>query len=151
LILQPSARIFDGTMIVAGAAVLVGAYSLQRSIGVKRVSISTGLLGLGMLGVGIFPGNYEVQHPLFALLAFVSGGIAAILSSKVQAAPMSTISIVLGVTALTALVIAMLGDTPVMDELGDGGIERWVAYPVVTWVIAFGAYLLPRGGGGEAA
>jgi hypothetical protein len=26
--------------------------------------------------------------------------------------------------------------------LGIGGLERWIVYPIVIWLIAFGAYLL---------
>ena len=46
----------------------------------------------------------------------------------------------------------MAGDaTPLVDELGDGGIERWVAYPVVLWLVAFGGYLAGRGSGAQPA
>jgi len=27
-------------------------------------------------------------------------------------------------------------------RLGEGGIERWMVYPVVLWLVAFGGYLL---------
>jgi hypothetical protein len=27
-------------------------------------------------------------------------------------------------------------------ELGEGGIERWIVYPIVLWLVAFGSYLL---------
>jgi hypothetical protein len=27
-------------------------------------------------------------------------------------------------------------------ELGEGGIERWIVYPVVLWLVAFGSWLL---------
>jgi hypothetical protein len=33
------------------------------------VTIPAGLLGIGVLGVGIFPGNIHPQHPLFAFTA----------------------------------------------------------------------------------
>jgi hypothetical protein len=32
-------------------------------------------------------------------------------------------------------------------ELGEGGIERWNAYPVVLWLVAFGSYLMAKAGG----
>ena len=32
--------------------------------------------------------------------------------------------------------------TVIYRELGDGGIERWVAYPVVLWLVAFGGNLM---------
>ena len=28
-----------------------------------------------------------------------------------------------------------------MVELGEGGLERWIVYPIVLWLVAFGSYL----------
>jgi hypothetical protein len=39
------------------------------------------------------------------------------------------------------LLTGSLGDT----RLGEGGIERWIAYPTVLWLVAFGGYLLAVG------
>ena len=143
IILQPSAGIFDGVMIAAGIAILLGAILLHRGFATRRVTISTGLLGLGVLGVGIFPGDRDPYHGIFALLAFVAGGAAAILSAKVQAAPLRYLSVLFGSVTLGALALAMFTDSTVIyRELGDGGIERWVAYPVVLWLVAFGGNLM---------
>ena len=66
--LQPSATIFNATMLVAGAWFAHQAFHRQT------VAIPTGLLGIGAVGGGIFPGNIHPQHPLFAFTAFVAGG-----------------------------------------------------------------------------
>jgi hypothetical protein len=29
-----------------------------------------------------------------------------------------------------------------MAQLGEGGLERWIVYPIVLWLVAFGSYLL---------
>jgi hypothetical protein len=29
-----------------------------------------------------------------------------------------------------------------MVELGEGGLERWIVYPIVLWPVAFGSYLI---------
>ena len=29
-----------------------------------------------------------------------------------------------------------------MVELGEGGLERWIVYPIVLWLVAFGSYLM---------
>jgi hypothetical membrane protein len=143
VILQPSATIFNLTMIGTGAAIAVAALLLHRVYGTKRVTISLTILGIGILGVGVFPGDNATFHPMFALTTFVAGGFAAVLSAKVQASPFRWLSVLLGATTLGSLAIAMAGDaTPVLAELGDGGLERWVAYPVVMWLPAFGAYIL---------
>jgi hypothetical membrane protein len=145
VILQPSAAIFDTLMIITGTMLIGSALLLHRSYGKRGVTVSLLLLGIGVLGVGIFPGNRDPYHGLFALLAFVSGGIACIVSARVQTAPFRYYSVLAGAATLGALFVAMLGGaTPLWDELGDGGVERWVAYPTVLWMTAFGAYLLAR-------
>src|SRR5512132_509096 len=50
-VLQPSAAIFDVTMLVAGAMIVVGAWFAHRALGRKTVLIPTTLLGIGTIGV----------------------------------------------------------------------------------------------------
>lgn len=38
----------------------------------------------------------------------------------------------------------LLGEGTPLAALGVGGVERWVAYPVVIWVTGFGGYLAAR-------
>jgi hypothetical membrane protein len=152
VVLQPSATVFDATMVVSGVMIVAAAYGLHRAFGRRALTIPTTLLGLGVLGVGIFPGNTGL-HPIFALLAFVAGGVAAILSYRASASPLRYIVAALGAIALLMLVLGILG-TPQPDgmgllgnagpiaALGPGGVERWVAYPVVLWLTAFGGYLM---------
>ncbi len=147
IIRQPSATVFNAIMIVSGVGILGGAYGLHRSFRSRRVTISVASLGVGVLGVGVFPGNVEGLHPLFALTAFTSAGIAAILSAHVQTKPFGYLSILLGVVTLVALVVGVAGEgTPVFDKLGDGGVERWIAYPAVLWLVSFGGYLAALAG-----
>jgi hypothetical protein len=68
VVLHPSATIFNLTMLVAGTMILTAVWFLHRALHRKAITIPTGLLGLGVLGVGIFPGNIHPQHPLFARL-----------------------------------------------------------------------------------
>jgi hypothetical protein len=90
VVLQPSAAIFDITMLVTGAMILAGAWFAYRALRRKAVLIPTALLGVGAT--------------VLALDAFRSW------------AP--------------------------MVELGEGGLERWIVYPIVLWLVAFGSYLL---------
>ncbi|MGB3635311.1 MAG: DUF998 domain-containing protein [Rubrobacteraceae bacterium] len=143
VILQPSATIFDVTMIVTGLMIIGGAYCVHRVFKRGAVTVPLALLGIGALGVGIFPGNHAVMHPIFAMLTFIAGGLAAILAYKVEAQPMRYISVALGGIALLTLLLAIfLGEAGLIGVLGDGGTERWVAYPVVLWLVGFGGYLL---------
>jgi hypothetical membrane protein len=137
---QPSSTIFNTLIIVTGAIIIGATLLVRRVYHAKSVVITMGLLGVGVLGVGIFPGNRDAIHPLFALLAFVAGGVAAVLSARVQTSPFKYVSIGAGLATLGSLVVGLLGDpTPLWDELGDGGVERWVAYPVVLWLVALAA------------
>ncbi|HWC69718.1 MAG TPA: DUF998 domain-containing protein, partial [Actinomycetota bacterium] len=54
------------------------------------------------------------------------------------------IVVALGAIALTATVLGSdaLVDRGLGAALGIGGIERWIVYPVILWMVAFGGYLL---------
>jgi hypothetical membrane protein len=142
---QPSAIIFDATMIVAGALGIVAAFCLLRGFRRVAVAVLTALTGLGILGVGAFPADTGNVHAVFAYLAFIGGGLAAIVSVTVQSPPFSVLSAILGVVSLVSLVLYMiLGDSGGTAGLGVGGVERWVAYPILAWTLAFGGYLMGR-------
>lgn len=146
LIRQPSADIFNWTMIGVGVLVIMAAYFLYRALQRWAVPVCTALLGLGMVGVGIFPGNHLTPHTLFANLAFAGGGIAAILSWKVLSSPLRYLCLGLGTAALVSMICAsdLLINWAPVARLGEGGIERWIVYPVVLWMVSFGAYLASR-------
>jgi hypothetical membrane protein len=138
IITQPSATIFNFSMMIVGILILLGTYFLFMALNDKIAAILIGLLGLGALGVGIFPGNVNPQHPLFALTTFISGGLSAIYSYRLISSPFKYLSVVFGITGLFFLFTASIF-IPIM---GGGGVERWVAYPIVLWLSGFGAYLM---------
>lgn len=137
VILQPSSTIFNLTMIVSGLLLIGAADGLRRSFGQRSLTATAAILGIGVLGVGVFPGNYGDVHPWFALAAFLGGGLAAVASAKVTPAPLRWLCVALGFVSL----VALFGAGFFEDHLGDGGTERWVAYPVVLWMLLFGGYL----------
>jgi hypothetical membrane protein len=100
-----------------------------------------------MVGVGFVPGNHLAVHQLFAMTAFVAGGVGAILTAKRHAGALRLIHIGLGIVALTALLVALfLPNWGPVARLGEGGVERWVVYPVVLWIVTLGASLAATGG-----
>lgn len=142
---QPSATIFNTVMIVSGAFVIISAYCLQRGFRRWAAPVLIALFGLGALGVGVFPGDRGNLHVFFALLAFITGGLAAIVSLTITTRPFSYISVLLGVIALvTLLLYFIMGDSSPMAGLGIGGVERWVAYPIMLWATGLGGYLMGR-------
>ncbi len=137
IIYQPSALIFNLSMIATGLLVLIAVNYLVSSNVKKSLTIPLCLFGFGVLGVGLFPGN-TTPHPYFAILTFASGGLAAVLSSKSVQGYFRYVAIGLGVVALVALFFSSL----FVDTLGAGGIERWIAYPITLWMTGYGGYLL---------
>lgn len=143
VVTQPSAAIFDVTMLVTGALILAGAWFVHRAVHRKAVTIPTALLGVGVLGVGVFPLTSPGFHTLFAMIAFFAGGIAMILSARGTAQPFGYLWTLLGAVSLIAIMLGIFapGWAPVA-RLGEGGIERWNSYPIVLWLVAYGSYLL---------
>jgi hypothetical membrane protein len=148
VILQPSATIFNLSMMLIGVFVMAGSWFVQRAFGRRSVTIPIAVLGVGALGVGLFPGNTGTPHAIFAMVTFVSGGIAALSASRVTCAPFRYVSYLLGAVSLATLgTYMLLGDGSPMAVLGIGGVERWIVYPVVLWITAFGGYLSGRADG----
>jgi hypothetical membrane protein len=143
---EPSATIFNTAMMVSGAMIVAAAGAYWRAYRSRSVAIALLLLGVGMLGVGSFPGT-EIGghpstaglHPPLSMLTFIAGGLCGVLAYRVTTAPFRYVSAMLGLVSLGSLVLS--GPLSASD-LGVGGVERWVAYPVVLWVVAFGGYLL---------
>jgi hypothetical membrane protein len=149
VVLQPSAAIFDGTMLAAGALILLAAVLVHRGMRRRSVSIWLGLFGAGAFLVGVFPGP-TAPHPLVAALTFLSAGVVALVFSRVQSRPGRYLSAALGAVTLVSTVLGYaLHDWTPIAELGAGGIERWIAYPAVLWLAVTGGWLMadraPRG------
>ncbi len=144
---QPNRLMFIITMAVAGVLVLTATYLLGRVIERRRFIVALGLFGVGLVGIAVFPGNVAIIHPWFALLCFVGGSIAAILSRKVLDAPLRYFAVALGSVALLATVLGLesFENWGPQTTLGIGGIERWIAYPVLLWLVLLGAAFMTRG------
>lgn len=143
VIKQPSATIFNITMLISGALVLIATYFLYQEFKRLDLSLSLGLFGIGIFGVGVFPGNVVPWHQIFALITFFSGGVAAVISSRTIKAPFKYLSILFGgISLLVLLSVVFLGEANPLSFLGFGGIERWVIYPILLWVTGFGGYLM---------
>jgi hypothetical membrane protein len=148
VVVQPSAAIFDATMLTAGAVTLLAASLLHRASLRAAVTAPTCLLGFGMLGVGLFPLTHPGAHTVFALLAFYAGGLAVLLSARNSSSPFRQLWTTLGTVALVAINLGVfaLSWAPVA-ALGEGGIERWNAYLIVLWLVACGSQLMATGDG----
>ena len=108
--------------------------------------VALAAMGIGLVGIAIFPGNVAGWHPLFSLFAFVGGSAAAITSRKLLDPPASYVAVALGAIALIATVLGVdaFADMWPQTAIGIGGVERWIAYPVLLWMVLFGTALMGK-------
>jgi len=140
---EPSATVFNLTMILAGVLFIAGSLLFDRCEFKWWMTLSTLLMGAGAIGVGLFPYYTGTPHLISAALAFGAGSIAAILSGLIVKGPFKWIAVTLGVIGLGGLTLfAITWSTEIYGPLGEGGIERWAAYPVILWSTGFGGYLM---------
>jgi hypothetical membrane protein len=146
LVYQPSATIFNVSMMAIGMMVIAGSVFVQRALGRRAVTIPLALLGIGALGVGVFPGDTGTIHALFAMMTFIAGGVAAVAAALVTAGPFRYLCAACGTVALLTLAgYLIMGDGAPLAALGLGGLERWIVYPIVLWMTGFGGYLAGEG------
>ncbi len=146
---QPNRAIFIAMMAVSGTLVLVSTYISWSSIARRRISIGLLVFGVSLAGLAVFPGNVPTWHPWIALACFMAGSITAIMSRKVLHPPVTYFAVALGVIALVATFAGLEsfeGMGP-QEWIGLGGVERWIAYPVLMWLVMFGTALMIRDDG----
>lgn len=136
---------FNTAIILGGIMILAGAYYYYRFSRDRVVGALLFLSGLGMIGLGIFPGNIPVLYPFFYVIAFVFGAAAAIASWRTAAVPIRYVFVFLGALSLFLLILSRI----FYPFFGVGGVERWVVYPVALWLISFGSYILGKESGKE--
>jgi hypothetical membrane protein len=139
------AAIFNASIILSGMLIIAGAYFIQRGFKNRLFTSLLFIYGIGGVGVGLFAENISLPvHSVFALVAMVSGASSAIMSYKFVKSPLSYVSVILGAVSLLALVLFMLGQGSSGFYLGLalGGMERFIIYPVLLWMLGFGAYLI---------
>lgn len=139
---EPSSSIFDSVMFLSGVMILMATFSVHNYFKKWGFTIPVILFGLGLVGVGIFPGNIRPYHGMSAMLAFLSGGVSAIMAFKITTSPFKFIGILFGLIALTTWCIAVFSPSLLLPFIGAGGTERWVAYPLMLWLAGFGGYLM---------
>lgn len=137
---RAAAYVFNGSIIVLGATIVVTSWFLFRSIVDRILPVVVALAGIGAIGVGVFSeGAPFFLHGIFSFIAFFFSALSAIAAFRIVRAPFNYLSVVLGVVSLVALGFFVTGN---YADLGVGGMERMIVWPVLTWAIAFGGYLL---------
>lgn len=140
-IVQPSAFIFNGSIIVLGILVVISAYYLQKAFRRKVFSLFMLLAGLGAIGVGVFPETTGIIHLVVSFIAFIFIGLASLMSYRIVTSPLNYVSIILGALTLVDMVLFITGN---YLGMGVGGMERMIVYPALVWGLAFAGFLVNR-------
>ena len=143
---SPLHNVMNASFIILGVGMILGSaliiYEFAESRGATLGLASLGLSGVGVIMVGVFPENtVSILHVIGAAIPFVMGNVAIIIlgfSLKFPAA-FRLYSLLSGVIAICALGCYASGH---YLGLGEGGLERVVAYPQTVWLIATGLYML---------
>ena len=140
---EPSATIFNVTVFTAGLLIFIAAYLIYKRYQSKIFPAFLGLLGIGAMGVGIFPGYTGNTHVIFAMTSFLFGSLALLTSFTIlKGSPIKYILTVPGAVAfIDILLVIILQDASPFMAFGTGGTERLIVYPVILGVIALGGYL----------
>ncbi len=135
------------SFLVLGVTMIVGSIVLRQSLSTRARRLGflfMAIAGVGVVVVGIFPENtVSALHGLGATLPFTIGNVGVIVLGLSLALPraLRLITLTLGTIALAAL--GFYASSHYLG-LGEGGIERLVAYPQTAWLILLGAYLLTK-------
>lgn len=145
---QPASAIFMIGAVSLGTLLLASAYLLHPLAASRRLPIFLGLAGAGGVGVGLVSEEFAPFHSIFASLMFLTGGLAAVESSRFLPRLLGHVSLILAaiVFAASGIVLTVGGGIgpPSWTPLGLGGMERLIAYPQLLWVVLFGATIAAR-------
>ena len=136
---RAGAAIFNTSIILLGITILATSWFLLRAFKDPILMVLVLLAGVGAVGVGVFTEAFGFLHTIVSFITFLFAGLSAILAFRILRPPLSYISVLLGVGSLAALGLFISNN---FLGLGNGGMERMIVYPVLTWGIGFGGYLL---------
>ncbi len=143
---SPLHSLMNVSFFILGLAMITGSLLLYNQLDMSkssRVGFSLfGIGGLGVLLVALFPENtVPTLHGIGASLPFLLGnaGLVVISCTSDLSRSLRLYTRLSGVVALIALIIYSSGH---FIGLGEGGIERVVAYPQTVWMVVIGVSLL---------
>ncbi|MEM0155302.1 MAG: DUF998 domain-containing protein [Thermoplasmataceae archaeon] len=136
-----TAYIFNSSIILFGVFIILSAL-LIRKLSLTFIILIV-LAGIGAIGVGSFPETTGNAHLIASFIVFLMSSLAPFfLLTKVK----SYYAIgwaVLGSIGLISLILYAFG---IYLGLGNGGMERMIAYPNLLWALTFGGWLMGKSG-----
>jgi len=141
-----TAAIFNPGIIVFGAILAFAAYFLFTARKHRYMAIGFLVMGLGAMGVGLFPETTGWPHLLCAFITFGSAAVLALAYSRIFKGWTAVYSFVAGVVALFMLFgfSFVLTGAHAIPGLGHGGIEEILFYDEIIWALVVGLYVATR-------
>lgn len=128
---------------------ILGGYFLYRGARKKFQLVLNVLPGTGLLLAVLSPENVNIViHSVGAVIAFIISPIVMILAYRQITTRFKYFSAILGVISLgfAVLEFGAYYSSIVQQNLGPGGAERLILYPIIIWLIGYGSYLLAKAG-----
>lgn len=139
---RAGAPFFNASIAVFGIMAVIGAWFAFRAFKDRIFLIVVVFAGVGIIGVGVFTEDFPPLHAIFSFIAFVFAALSAVVAYRILRPPLSYVSVLLGLGSIVALILFVSHE---YLKLGVGGMERMIVYPVLTWTLGFGGYLLGIG------
>jgi len=135
------ALLWNTSLFLLGVSAFVGGYFGYRTLGSRLTLALSFIFGIGCVGASLFTLDSPTGvHGFFALLVFFGGALFALSSYRVTGSNwMKLFSVLLGLYSLVAIILHASG---INFDLGSGGMERMIVYPLILWLAAFAGYLL---------
>ncbi|MDG6905555.1 MAG: DUF998 domain-containing protein [Nitrososphaerota archaeon] len=132
---QPSATIFDTTLLFLGLLLLVGTHFVYYGTRKKPYFIVTAVADIAILLVGVFPENTGWIHGGISVILFLFIGISLILAwTIVKGGVFRYLTVAFGVLTLYFNFFSV-------SALGNGGSERLLVLSILCGVLSLGGYL----------
>jgi hypothetical membrane protein len=152
---SPLHGLMNWLFVVLGITMTLGSVRISRYFATRRASRAAfamiAVSGAGVIVVGFFPENtVPALHGLGTAIPFVLGNASLITLALSFRMPslLRLYTFLSGVIALLALVVYASGH---YLGLGEGGIERVVAYPQTVCLAVIGFYLVTRSAAPQTA
>jgi hypothetical membrane protein len=147
-VIHETGGLFNGLLVAIGALNVLGGYLLYRSHAKVWILATFVVAGVGAAGAGLMPLDTGAPHSLFALLGFLFFNLEALAVAAILSGPMRLLSLLAGAVGLVFVVLMVIGDSgnvAAFGAIGHGGTERMIVYPVMSWLMALGGYLMAQG------
>ncbi|HSX44852.1 MAG TPA: DUF998 domain-containing protein [Candidatus Saccharimonadales bacterium] len=142
---SPQHNLMNASFITLGITMAAGATLIYQEFKTSRASLVgfsfMAIAGFGTSLVGLFPENTVTGlHVLGAALPFFIGNLGMVILGVVLDVPKSLRYYTIASGAISLLALGFFVTHNYLG-LGQGGLERVVAYPQTMWLIVFGVYI----------